>query len=164
MWKSPNGTIRGILQGTVFREPIILDTVPRLVPGWIKPIVIGRHAFGDQYQATDLVMNPGQSAELVIKSKTEKEVSRHQLCSFDDTESATPAGCIMGMFNKTKSIEAFAHACFSYALNRNMPLYLSTKNTILKQYDGLFRDTFARIYDDKYKDTFKKQGLSYEHR
>lgn len=140
MWKSPNGTIRSILNGTVFREPIVLEKIPRIVPGWTSPIIIGRHAFGDQYQATDLVIDKPGKVELVYTPQGQGE-QRFTVYEFKDT-----VGVALGMFNKTDSIEGFARSCFNMALSRKMPLYLSTKNTILKKYDGHFKDTFERIY------------------
>lgn len=139
MWKSPNGTIRSILNGTVFREPIVLEKIPRIVPGWIKPIIIGRHAFGDQYQAIDLLIDKPGKVELIYTPRGETE-QRHVIHDFNGT------GVAMGMFNKTESIEGFARSCFNMALSRKMPLYMSTKNTILKKYDGHFKDTFEKIY------------------
>lgn len=142
MWKSPNGTIRSILNGTVFREPIVLEKIPRIVPGWTKPIIIGRHAFGDQYQAVDLVIEEPGKLELVFTpSKAGAEPVKHTIYDFKGT------GVGLGMFNKTDSIEGFARSCFNMALARRMPLYMSTKNTILKKYDGHFKDTFQRIYE-----------------
>lgn len=140
MWKSPNGTIRSILNGTVFREPIVLDTIPRIVPGWTNPIIIGRHAFGDQYQAVDLVIDEPGTVELVFTPAKDGQAIKHQVYDFKGT------GVTMAMFNKTCSIEGFAHSCFNMALSRKMPLYLSTKNTILKKYDGHFKDVFENIY------------------
>jgi isocitrate dehydrogenase len=157
MWKSPNGTIRNILGGVIFREPIICQNVPRLVPGWTKPIVVGRHAYGDQYRATDfLVPGPGKLTltwEGTNGDKIEREV-------FDFPGS----GVAMSMYNLDQSIRDFAHASFRYALNRNYPLYLSTKNTIVKRYDGRFKDIFQELYDTEYKPQFDKAGLTYEHR
>jgi isocitrate dehydrogenase len=157
MWKSPNGTIRNILGGVIFREPIICKNVPRLVPGWTKPIIIGRHAFGDQYRATDFKF-PGKG-KLTIKfvgedgTVIEKEV-------FD----APGAGVALAMYNLDESIRDFARASFNYGLARNYPVYLSTKNTILKQYDGRFKDIFQEIYDNEFRAEFEKRGLFYEHR
>jgi isocitrate dehydrogenase len=157
MWKSPNGTIRNILGGVIFREPIICQNVPRLVPGWTKPIVVGRHAYGDQYRATDfLVPGPGKLTltwEGTNGDKIEREV-------FDFPGS----GVAMSMYNLDSSIRDFAHASFRYALNRNYPLYLSTKNTIVKRYDGRFKDIFQELYDTEYKPAFDAAGLTYEHR
>ncbi|MSP68503.1 MAG: NADP-dependent isocitrate dehydrogenase [Alphaproteobacteria bacterium] len=158
MWKSPNGTIRGIVGGTVFREPIICKNVPRLVPGWTQPIVIGRHAFGDQYKAQDfLVPGPGKLTMRFTPTgggaPTEYEVA----------DFASP-GIAMGMFNLDDSIEGFARACFNYGLQRNYPVYLSTKNTILKAYDGRFRDLFQQVFDQEFAAEFKQRKLTYEHR
>jgi len=158
MWKSPNGTIRNILDGTVFREPIICKNVPRLVPGWTKPIVIGRHAFGDQYRATDLkIPGPGKlSIKFVPKDGSapfEQEV-------FD----FPAAGVALGMYNLDESIRGFARACMNYGLAKNWPVYLSTKNTILKVYDGRFKDIFQEVFDAEFKAKFEKAGITYEHR
>lgn len=158
MWRSPNGTIRNILNGTVFREPIVIDNIPRLVPGWTKPIIIGRHAFGDQYRATDYIVDkPGK---FVIKFVPEdgSEATDMEVFDFKDN------GILMGMYNTDESIRGFAHSCFKYAINRNYPLYLSTKNTILKKYDGRFKDIFQEIYEAEYKAEFEKHGIWYEHR
>jgi isocitrate dehydrogenase len=157
MWKSPNGTIRNILGGTIFREPIICSNVPRLVPGWTQPIVIGRHAYGDQYKATDMKFpGPGKlSMKFVGEDGTVMEEK-----VFD----APSSGVYMAMYNLDKSIEDFARASFEYGLKRNFPVYLSTKNTILKQYDGQFMLTFQRIFDAEYKDKFDEAGLEYQHR
>jgi len=158
MWKSPNGTIRNILGGTVFREPIICRNVPRYVPGWTRPIVIGRHAFGDQYRATDFRV-PG-AGKLTINFQPDDGGApiSHEVFHFHG------AGIAMGMYNLDESIEGFAHACFIYALQRKYPLYLSTKNTILKAYDGRFKDIFQAVYESEFKDRFKEAGLTYEHR
>ncbi len=157
MWKSPNGTIRNILGGVIFREPIICSNVPRLVPGWTAPIVVGRHAFGDQYKATDFLF-PGKG-KLSIKFVGEDgKVIEHEV--FD----APGAGVAMAMYNLDESIRDFAHASFGYGLARNMPVYLSTKNTILKAYDGRFKDIFQEIFDAEYAAKFKELGLTYEHR
>jgi isocitrate dehydrogenase len=157
MWKSPNGTIRNILGGVVFREPIICKNVPRLVPGWTQPIVVGRHAFGDQYKATDfLVPGPG-TLTMKFVGDDGKEMD-FEVFKFPG------AGVAMGMYNLDDSIRDFAHACFGYGLLRNYPVYLSTKNTILKAYDGRFKDIFAEIYAAEYEDKFKAAGLHYEHR
>jgi isocitrate dehydrogenase len=158
MWKSPNGTIRNILDGTVFREPIICKNIPRLVPNWTAPIVIGRHAFGDQYRATDVKI---PAAGKLTMTYTPKDGGSAQ--SWDVYEFEGP-GVAMGMYNILKSIEGFAHSCFQYALMKNWPLYFSTKNTILKQYDGLFKDTFESIFNKTYKAQFEAKGLTYEHR
>ncbi|WKL57654.1 NADP-dependent isocitrate dehydrogenase [Asticcacaulis sp. ZE23SCel15] len=157
MWKSPNGTIRNILGGVVFREPIICKNVPRLVPGWTQPIVVGRHAFGDQYKATDfLVPGPGK---LTMKFEGDDgKVQEYEVFQFPG------AGVAMGMYNLDKSIRDFARASFEYGISRNYPVYLSTKNTILKAYDGRFKDIFQEIFDAEYAAKFKELGLTYEHR
>ncbi|WJW79925.1 NADP-dependent isocitrate dehydrogenase [Bartonella sp. TP] len=157
MWKSPNGTIRNILGGVIFREPIICKNVPRLVPGWTKPIIIGRHAFGDQYKATDFTFP--SKGKLSIKFVGEDgNTIEHEV--FD----APSAGVAMGMYNLDSSIIDFAKATFNYGLQRNLPVYLSTKNTILKVYDGKFKDIFQEIYDKEFKAEFEKRKLWYEHR
>ena len=157
MWKSPNGTIRNILGGVIFREPIICSNVPRLVPGWTQPIVVGRHAFGDQYKATDFLF-PGKG-KLSIKFVGEDgKTIEHEI--FD----APSAGVAMGMYNLDDSIRDFAHASFAYGLARKYPVYLSTKNTILKAYDGRFKDIFQEVFDAEYKDKFAAFGGTYEHR
>ncbi|MBX3019823.1 MAG: NADP-dependent isocitrate dehydrogenase [Bdellovibrionaceae bacterium] len=158
MWKSPNGTIRNILDGTVFREPIICTNVPRLVPNWTHPIVVGRHAFGDQYRATD------------VKTKGKGKFTM----TFTPEGGGAPEswdvfnmpgdGVIMGMYNTRESVEGFARSCFNYALMKGWPLYLSTKNTILKQYDGFFKDIFQEIYEKEWKTKFAEKGITYEHR
>lgn len=158
MWKSPNGTIRNELNGTVFREPIVIDNIPRLVPGWTKPVIIGRHAFGDQYKATDKVVDkPGK---FIIKFVPEDGSEAEEIEAYD----FKGPGVLMGMYNTDESITAFAHSCFKYALDRNYPLYMSTKNTILKKYDGRFKDIFQDLYDNEYKKDFDAKGLWYEHR
>ncbi len=158
MWKSPNGTIRNILDGTVFREPIICKNVPRLVPGWTQPIVIGRHAFGDQYRATDFkVPGPGK---LTMKFQPADGGAPMEFDVFDFPS----AGCAMGMYNLVDSIEGFARACFNYGLDRGWPVYLSTKNTILKAYDGVFKDVFQRVFDAEFKAKFEAKKIVYEHR
>jgi isocitrate dehydrogenase len=158
MWKSPNGTIRNILNGTVFREPIVCKNIPRYVPGWNKPIVVGRHAFGDQYKATDIkIPGPGK----LMMTYTPADGTPAQNYEVFDFPSA---GVAMGMYNLDDSIEGFARSCFNYGLQRNLPVYLSTKNTILKAYDGRFMDIFARIFADEFKPTYDKAGLTYEHR
>jgi isocitrate dehydrogenase len=158
MWRSPNGTIRNILGGTVFREPIICRNVPRLVPGWTDPIVIGRHAYGDQYRATDFVV-PGKG-KLTMKWEAEDGSDTKEFDVFD-----FPGGGVsMAMYNLDDSIRDFARACMLYALDRSWPLYLSTKNTILKAYDGRFKDLFQEIFDAEFKDQFAKLGIDYEHR
>ena len=158
MWKSPNGTIRNILGGTVFREPIICSNIPRLVPGWTQPIVIGRHAFGDQYRATDFVV-PGKG-KLSIKWESEdgKEKIEEEIYDFDNS------GIAMGMYNHDDSIKDFARACLNYGIDREWPVYLSTKNTILKKYDGRFKDLFQEVYETEYKDKMDELNIEYEHR
>ena len=158
MWKSPNGTIRNILGGTVFREPIICSNIPRLVPGWTQPIVIGRHAFGDQYRATDFVV-PGKG-KLSIKWESEdgKEKIEEEIYNFDNS------GIAMGMYNHDDSIRDFARACLNYGIDRGWPVYLSTKNTILKKYDGRFKDLFQEVYETEYKDKMDELNIEYEHR
>ena len=140
MWKSPNGTIRNELNGTVFREPIIIMNIPRLVPGWTQPIIIGRHAYGDQYRAQDLVIDKPGKFQITFTPEDGSAVKTIDVFSFKDR------GVLLGMYNTDESIIAFAHASFKYALDRNYPLYLSTKNTILKKYDGRFKDIFEEIY------------------
>ncbi len=158
MWRSPNGTIRNILGGTVFREPIICRNVPRLVPGWTKPIVVGRHAFGDQYRATDfLVPGPGKLTMTFQPADGSAPIER---TVFDFPES----GVAMAMYNLDESIRGFARACFNYGLQRNYPVYLSTKNTILKAYDGRFKDLFEEIFQAEFKDRFAERKLWYQHR
>ncbi|TWW01403.1 NADP-dependent isocitrate dehydrogenase [Chitinophaga pinensis] len=157
MWKSPNGTIRNILDGTVFREPIVTQNVPRLVPNWTAPICIGRHAFGDQYRATDFVTKG--KGKLTIKFEGENgEVIEHEVFNFKGD------GVALAMYNTDESIKGFARACFNQALMKKWPLYLSTKNTILKKYDGRFKDIFEEIYQNEFKAEFQKAGLTYEHR
>jgi len=157
MWKSPNGTIRNILGGCIFREPIVISNVPRLIPGWTDPIVVGRHAFGDQYRATDFKV-PG-AGKLTMKWVGQDG----QELDFDVFDFPA-AGVAMGMYNLDESIRDFAHACFNYSLDRGWPLYLSTKNTILKAYDGRFKDIFQEIYDSEYKAKFEAAGIEYQHR
>ena len=158
MWKSPNGTIRNILNGTVFREPIICKNVPRLIPGWTRPIVIGRHAYGDQYRATDFLV-PGKG-KLTLKFTPEDGGEAIEREVFDFPSS----GIALSMYNLDDSIRGFAHSCFNFALARGWPLYLSTKNTILKVYDGRFMDIFQDVYEAEFADAFKEKGLSYQHR
>ncbi|XP_028897882.2 isocitrate dehydrogenase [NADP] cytoplasmic isoform X2 [Zeugodacus cucurbitae] len=158
MWKSPNGTIRNILGGTVFREAIVCKNIPRLVSGWEKPIVIGRHAHGDQYKATDFVVPGPGTLTLTFKPSDGSEAISHEVYQYKGS------GVAMGMFNTDESIIDFAHASMKYALSRKLPLYLSTKNTILKKYDGRFKDIFQEIYDKEYKKEFEAQGVWYEHR
>ncbi|XP_039248943.2 isocitrate dehydrogenase [NADP] cytoplasmic-like [Styela clava] len=159
MWRSPNGTIRNILGGTVFREAIICSNIPRLVTTWKKPIIIGRHAYGDQYKATDFVV-PGPG-KLTIKFTPENgdKVQEYEVFQFEGT-----GGVAMAMYNTDKSIGDFAHCCFNYALDKKWPLYLSTKNTILKKYDGRFKDIFQEIYERDYKSKFEALNVWYEHR
>ncbi|WP_140985051.1 NADP-dependent isocitrate dehydrogenase [Asticcacaulis tiandongensis] len=157
MWKSPNGTIRNILGGVVFREPIICKNVPRLVPGWTQPIIVGRHAFGDQYKATDFLF-PGKGTLSIKFVGDDGEVIEHEVFK------APSSGVAMGMYNLDESIRDFARASFEYGLNRNYPVYLSTKNTILKAYDGRFKDLFQEVFDAEYADKFKAAKLTYEHR
>jgi isocitrate dehydrogenase len=157
MWKSPNGTIRNILDGTVFREPIVMSNVPRLVPNWTAPICIGRHAFGDQYRATDFVTKG--KGKLTIKFEGEDgNVQEFEVYNFKGD------GVALAMYNTDESIRGFAHACFNQSLMKGWPLYLSTKNTILKKYDGRFKDIFEEIYQNEYKAKFEAAGLTYEHR
>ncbi|KAG4085319.1 isocitrate dehydrogenase [NADP] [Neocallimastix lanati (nom. inval.)] len=158
MWKSPNGTIRNILGGTVFRAPIVLKRVPRLVPGWTKPITIGRHAFGDQYRATDFVTPGPGKFQIVFTPDDGSEPITYDVFNYKGT------GVGMGMYNTDESIRGFAQSCFQMALSKKQPLYLSTKNTILKAYDGRFKDIFAEIYEKEYKAEFEKLGIWYEHR
>ena len=158
MWRSPNGTIRNILGGTVFREPIICKNVPRLVPGWTDPIVIGRHAFGDQYRATDFVV-PGPG-KLTMKFEPEDGGETMDFEIFD----FPGGGVALGMYNLDESIRGFARACLNYGLARKWPVYLSTKNTILKAYDGRFKDLFQEVFDTEFKDQFESDGITYEHR
>ncbi|MEM7728282.1 MAG: NADP-dependent isocitrate dehydrogenase [Pseudomonadota bacterium] len=157
MWRSPNGTIRNILGGVVFREPIICSNIPRLVPGWTQPIVIGRHAFGDQYKATDFVV-PGKGTATIKFEGEDGEVIEHKIFDFPG------GGVLMGMYNLDKSIEDFARACFNYGVQRRWPVYMSTKNTILKKYDGRFKDIFQLIYDNEFRDQFEAFGGEYQHR
>lgn len=158
MWRSPNGTIRNILGGTVFREPIICTNIPRLVPGWTSPIVIGRHAFGDQYRATDFLV-PGKG-KLTMRWEAEdgSDSIEHEIYDFPS------AGVAMGMYNLDESIRDFARSCLGFGLQRKYPVYLSTKNTILKAYDGRFKDLFMEIFEAEFEEKFKEAGLTYEHR
>jgi isocitrate dehydrogenase len=158
MWKSPNGTIRNILDGTVFREPIICKNVPRLVPNWTAPIMIGRHAFGDQYRATDTVIK----GKGVLKMSFTGEDGKTQ--EWEVFKFKGDGGVALSMYNTDESIKGFAHSCFNMALMKGWPLYLSTKNTILKKYDGRFKDIFEEIYQADYKKKFEAKGISYEHR
>ncbi|GAB4049278.1 MULTISPECIES: NADP-dependent isocitrate dehydrogenase [Catellatospora] len=158
MWKSPNGTIRNILGGVVFREPIIMSNVPRLVPGWTKPIVIGRHAHGDQYKATDFVVPGPGKVTITYQPADGSEPMELTVADFAD------GGVAMGMYNFDESIRDFARASLRYGLARNYPVYLSTKNTILKAYDGRFKDIFAEVFEAEFKADFEAAGISYEHR
>ncbi|KAI0049533.1 isocitrate dehydrogenase [Auriscalpium vulgare] len=158
MWRSPNGTIRNILGGTVFREPIILQRVPKPVPGWVKPIVIGRHAFGDQYRSTDFVAPGPGKLQLVYTPEDGAAPTTLEVYDFKGK------GVALAMYNTDESITGFAHSSFKMALSKKMPLFMSTKNTILKKYDGRFKDIFQDIYETQYKDAFEKAGIYYEHR
>ena len=159
MWKSPNGTIRNILGGTIFREPIVMSNVPRLVPGWTKPIVVARHAFGDQYKATDFnVPGAGQLTVTFTPDDGPKPI-QHVVYNYGED-----GGVAQVQYNVNDSIRGFARACFNYGLMRHYPVYLSTKNTILKAYDGQFKDIFAEVFETDYKDKFAEAGLTYEHR
>nr|MBE5726093.1 isocitrate dehydrogenase [Cucujiformia] len=157
MWKSPNGTIRNILGGTVFREPILCKNIPRLVTGWNKPIIIGRHAHADQYKATDVLIPAAGKLEMVYTAES-GEVVRYEINSYKG------AGVALGMFNTDQSIIDFAHSSFCFALERGYPLYLSTKNTILKKYDGRFKDIFQEIYENQYRAKYEAKKIWYEHR
>src|SRR3954467_9963280 len=157
MWRSPNGTIRNILGGVIFREPIICKNVPRLVPGWTKPIIIGRHAYGDQYRATDFKF-PGKGTITIKFAGEDGKIVEHEVFQ------APGSGIAMAMYNLDDSIRDFARASFNYGLNRNYPVYLSTKNTILKVYDGRFMDLFQEVFDKEFKAEFEKRKLTYEHR
>ncbi len=158
MWRSPNGTIRNIIGGTVFREPIICKNVPKLVPSWTDPVIIGRHAFGDQYRATDFKVPGKGKMEVKWTSEDGKDEIKYEVFNF------TGPGVALSMYNLDKSIEDFARSCFSYGLIKKWPVYMSTKNTILKQYDGRFKDIFQEIFDKEYKSEFEKNNLTYEHR
>ncbi|MBM3690584.1 MAG: NADP-dependent isocitrate dehydrogenase [Actinobacteria bacterium] len=158
MWKSPNGTIRNILGGVIFREPIIISNIPRLVPGWTKPIVVGRHAFGDQYRATDIKVPAAGTLTLTFTPSDGSEPMELNVFDFPS------GGVAMAMYNLDDSIRDFARASLRYGLNRNFPVYLSTKNTILKAYDGRFKDIFQETYDSEFKADFESAGLTYEHR
>ncbi len=158
MWRSPNGTIRNIIGGTVFREPIICKNIPKLVPSWTDPVIIGRHAFGDQYRATDFKVPGKGKMEVKWTSENGKDEIKYEVFNF------TGPGVALSMYNLDKSIEDFARSCFSYGLIKKWPVYMSTKNTILKQYDGRFKDIFQEIFDKEYKNEFEKNNLTYEHR
>jgi isocitrate dehydrogenase len=157
MWKSPNGTIRNILDGTVFREPIICDNIPRLVPNWTAPICIGRHAFGDQYRATDFVTKGKGKLTITFEPEAGEKIS-HEVYNFKGD------GIAMAMYNTDESIRGFARSCFNMALTKKWPLYFSSKNTILKKYDGRFKDIFEELYTQEFKTSFDKAGITYEHR
>ncbi|MEO8142113.1 MAG: NADP-dependent isocitrate dehydrogenase, partial [Sphingomicrobium sp.] len=157
MWKSPNGTIRNILGGVVFREPIVIDNIPRIIPGWTDPIVIGRHAFADQYKATDFLV-PGPGKLMMKWTGADGQVIEHEVFDYPS------AGVAMGMYNLDDSIRDFAQACLNYGLQRKWPVYLSTKNTILKAYDGRFKDIFQEIFERDFKDKFAEAGIEYQHR
>ena len=159
MWRSPNGTIRNILGGVIFREPIVISNIPRLVPGWTKPIVVGRHAFADQYRATDFKV-PG--AGTITLTYTPGDGSSPM--EFEIVRMPAGGGVVMGMYNFADSIRDFARAAMSYGLQRGYPVYLSTKNTILKSYDGMFKDIFAEVYQNEFRARFEEAGLTYEHR
>ncbi|MEC3913163.1 NADP-dependent isocitrate dehydrogenase [Nocardia sp. CDC160] len=159
MWRSPNGTIRNILGGTIFRAPIIISNVPRLVPGWTKPIIIGRHAFGDQYRATDFKVHQAGTVTLTFTPEDGSEPIVQEVVKMPEE-----GGVIMGMYNFQESIRDFARASLNYGLQQNYPVYMSTKNTILKAYDGMFKDTFQEVYETEFKDEFDAAGLTYEHR
>ena len=158
MWRSPNGTIRNILGGTVFREPIICKNVPKLVPGWTNPIIIGRHAFGDQYKATDFLVPGKGKLEMKWTSDDGKQKKEFEVFNFPSS------GVALSMYNLDDSIKDFARACMNYGLQRNYPVYMSTKNTILKGYDGRFKDLFQEVFDKQFKEKFQKAKLTYEHR
>ena len=158
MWKSPNGTIRNIIGGTVFRQPIICTNIPRLVPGWTKPIVIGRHAFGDQYKATDFLVPGAGKLTMKFEPADGGAPTEYEVFTFPG------AGCAMGMYNLDDSIRGFARSCMNYGLGLGWPVYLSTKNTILKHYDGRFKDIFQEVFEKEFADRFKAAGITYEHR
>jgi isocitrate dehydrogenase len=158
MYKSPNGTIRNILGGTVFRQPIIAKNVPRLVPGWTQPIVIGRHAFGDQYRATDMVIKGPGKLTMTFQPADGSDAISHEVYDFPD------GGVAMAMYNLDESIRGFARACMNYGLDLGWPVYMSTKNTIMKAYDGRFKDLFEEVFQSEFNDKFEKAGLTYEHR
>jgi isocitrate dehydrogenase len=157
MWKSPNGTIRNILDGTVFREPIVIKNIPRLVTTWDKPIIVGRHAFGDQYRATDFVV-PGKGKLTIRFEGEDGKIIEHEVFQFKG------GGVALAMYNTEESIRGFARSCMNMALQKGWPLYLSTKNTILKKYDGRFKDIFQEVFDNEFKAGFEKAGITYEHR
>ena len=158
MWRSPNGTIRNIIGGTVFREPIICSNIPKLVPSWSDPVVIGRHAFGDQYRATDFKVPGKGKMEIKWTSEDGKQEIKHEVFNF------TGPGVALSMYNLDKSIEDFARSCFSYGIIKKWPVYLSTKNTILKKYDGRFKDIFQEVFEKEFKKKFEENNITYEHR
>lgn len=158
MWRSPNGTIRNILGGTVFREPIIINNIPRLVPGWKKPICIGRHAFGDQYRATDFTTKGKGKLTITFTPEDGSQEQSYEVYDFQGS------GVAMAMYNTDESIIGFARACMNQALDKKWPLYMSTKNTILKKYDGRFKDLFQEVYENEFKEKFEEAGITYEHR
>lgn len=158
MWRSPNGTIRNILGGTIFRAPIIMRNIPRYVQGWKKPIIVGRHAFGDQYRATDMVIDRPGSLTLTFSPNDGSSPITQTIYDFEEP------GVAVGMYNIESSIKGFARACFQYGLREGYPVYLSTKNTILKRYDGRFKDLFQQVYDQEFREAFESKGLTYEHR
>jgi isocitrate dehydrogenase len=158
MWRSPNGTIRNIIGGTVFREPIICKNIPKLVPSWTDPLIIGRHAFGDQYRATDFQIPGKGKLEIKWTSENGKDERKYEVFNFPGP------GIALSMYNLDKSIEDFARSCFNYGLIKNWPVYLSTKNTILKTYDGRFKDIFQKVFEDEFKSDFEKNKITYEHR
>ncbi len=158
MWKSPNGTIRNIIGGTVFRQPIICNNIPRLVPGWTKPIVIGRHAFGDQYRATDFLVPEAGKLTMKFQPASGGDPIEHEIFDFPSS------GCAMGMYNLDASIRGFARSCMNYGLDLGWPVYLSTKNTILKKYDGRFKDIFQEVFENEFATKFNEVGITYEHR
>lgn len=158
MWKSPNGTVRNIIGGTVFREPILMSNVPRIVPGWKKPIIIGRHAFADQYRATDFVTKGKGKLTITFTPADGGAPQEHEVFDFEGD------GIAMAMYNTDESIRGFAYSCFNMALEKDQVLFLSTKNTILKKYDGRFKDIFQEIYDNEFKEKFEAKGIYYEHR
>ena len=158
MWRSPNGTIRNIIGGTVFREPIICKNIPKLVPSWTDPVIIGRHAFGDQYRATDFQVPGKGKLEIKWTSENGKDEKKYEVFNFPGP------GIALSMYNLDKSIEDFARSCFNYGLIKNWPVYLSTKNTILKTYDGRFKDIFQKVFEDEFKSDFEKNKITYEHR
>jgi len=158
MWRSPNGTIRNIIGGTVFREPIICKNIPKLVPSWTDPLIIGRHAFGDQYRATDFLVPGKGKLEVKWTSEDGKDEKKYEVFNFPGP------GIALSMYNLDKSIEDFARSCFNYGLMKKWPVYLSTKNTILKKYDGRFKDIFQKVFDEEFKTEFDKNSITYEHR